>query len=161
MSIPVNDNKSDYSEQNEATNHEIKSFELAGIIGKLPVKSESLLISNLLAIFGELAVNPNEKAHWDKMEHYIDEKLDKVTEVIEEYNRMPVPPNAEETHFKVMDAFVQYYEGLFEFKDLLFDMDEKNVRRGFDLIINADKTFMEIEDDLQKQVDDMVISTIL
>ena len=162
MGIPINDNcESNCSKQNETTNQEEKSMELADVVKRLPEKSDSLLISNLLTIFGELAVNPNDKACWDKMEHYIDEKLDRVTEVIEEYNRMAVPPDAEDIHFKVMDAFVRYYEGLFEFKDLLFEMDEKNIKRGFDLIIDADRTFMEIEEDLEMQVDEMVISTIL
>ncbi len=162
MNIPRDDkNVPDYLEINEATNHEIKSMELTGVVSTLPLRSESLLISNLLEIFGELAINPNNKANWDKMEHFIDERLDKVTEIIEEYNRMPVPPDAEDIHNKVMDAFVLYYEGLFEFKDLLFEMDEKNAKRGFDLIINADNIFMEIEDDLQTQVDEMVISAII
>lgn len=161
MSIPMNENESDSEAMYEAINQETKSVDLAGIVNKLPVKSESLLISKLLEIFGELAIYPNDKANWDKMEHFIDERLDKVTELIEEYNRMAIPPDVEEIHYKVLDAFVLYYEGLFEFKDLLFDMDEKNIKRGFDLIMNADNMFMDIEDDLQRQVDEMVISTIL
>lgn len=162
MSIPTKGySETGSSEEDAATDYDTGSIDLAGIMEALPGDSDNLLISNLLAIFGELASNPDEKENWDKMERFIDERLDKVTEIIEEYNNKQIPTEAEEIHYKVLDAFALYYEGLFEFKDLLFDMDVKNVKRGFDLIFSADNLIMELEEDMQRQVDDMVITTII
>lgn len=140
---------------------EDEAIQLAEIAKDLPKSGNSLLITNLLKIFREFAANPNDKEKQDKVEIFIDEQIDRLSDVIEKYSSMAIPPDGGEIHQKVMDSLAINYEGLFNFKDLFINLDINNIRNGFDLLIEADDSLAEIETDLRKQVNEMVITTIL
>lgn len=135
---------------------------LLGEIAKaLPDAGSSALITNLLRLFKEFAATPDEAEKRDKVENFLDERIDRLTEVIENYSAMAIPPDAGEMHQKVLDTLAINYEALFQLKDIFVSKDDFNLKQGFDLLMEADISMAEIEEDLRKQVNEMVITTIL
>ena len=137
------------------------SIKLAKIARKLPKYGDSLLITNLLKLFREFTANPNETENRVKVEQFIDDQIDRLSNVIEEYSKTAVPDDAGEIHQKVLDSLSINYEALYNFKDLFINMDIDNLKHGFILLIEADNSLAEIESYLRKQVNEMVITTIL
>ncbi len=146
---------------NEELKPEDNLILLSEVAGELPETGNSMIMTNLLKLFREYAANPDETEKRDKVEQYIDEQIDRLTDVIEKYNEMPIPPDAGEIHQKVLDSLAINYESLFLLKDLFVNMDFANIKNGFFLLMEADNELAEIANDLHKQVNEMVISTIL
>lgn len=127
---------------------------IKGIEECLPVNNDKYFVSKIYRIFKALADNPDEEKTQNEVRLLIDSRLERVTEIIEEYRQMEVHPQAIETHLKLRDAFSQYHEGLSELEDFLYDGDGRIVPEAFNLIFQGDQLLLEVEDDIGKIIDE-------
>ncbi|MCD4784571.1 MAG: hypothetical protein K8T10_12180 [Candidatus Eremiobacteraeota bacterium] len=130
---------------------------IKGIEEILPVDNDDYFVSKIYRIFKALADSPDEEKTWLEVGLLIDSRLERVTEIIEEYRQMEVHPQAVETHLRLRDAFLQYHEGLSELEVFLSDGDGKIVPEAFNLIFQGDQLLLEVENDIVRLVDETPI----
>ena len=122
---------------------------------------EETMLSKVFLYLQKLSENSNDDKVWNEMEQYIDSRLDRITDIIEEYNQKEVPRGVEDIHLKVLDGFIMLYEGLFGIKEFVFHEDSQLVLKAFEIMADGDQLLMEVEESTEDHVESTTISAII
>ncbi|MCE1246792.1 MAG: hypothetical protein LWY06_09120 [Firmicutes bacterium] len=125
-----------------------------------PVNREKLYINKIYKLLQKLtADNADEETICDVAEN-IEDRLQKTEELIEETQSEEYPPEQEEIHKALSEAFEKYHQGLTDFLEFLTTPSEDLLIQSFNMISRADSITEDIQESIKNKLEFNTISSV-